>query len=783
MCSAELHPLYAQAVTPVPSVREPVEVTTKEGARLISSVGTVKLPAGIKIQVVGTKGEDKLEVVVTNIRGTVLRSATDFDDRSKGVAAGTAPVAPTATADQKPTADPSRAPLGSATQTSPPQQVTAGASPQAGRTADPGGADRGSLDERDIPNELGILANFRLPLSAPARTAAVQYAASKDRWFQLSRGMSEPLVSDVSSGLVDQSGWRDRLILATIFSWLGTTEERCIAALALRPPESLHDFRMTPAQEKTYRSMVTAGVNSLDATFRNEMCMYFLGSDRSKWPRGKASVGSRLEAAPLEAMLVKKEFCEALVQSVSEKDYLPGVFMVLQDLYKRFPQDFFEYQNLAIAMAIVYDVKPPTDWPHGQVKDGLLRLTTEPWVELFPYFVRKDRDKALYADIKTLPADILKFLVDAPIPISELEWASNNVTTGRAVFDKLYSSIRYDIERLRQGRFDWEAGPYSLESIKRMGGICTDQSYYCYISAKAKGLPSLIFTGIGVAAGHAWFGYLRADGWYMNAGRGDEPSGQAMDPQTWQVISDTQLAFISTRQSGSTAYQYSRNMLRLAFLPVRELSDEKRRRICRLALESSPEIPASWYAVAELLERDAGRTIELRSHYRSMSDQFSKQLDIWAEIQRKLARLEWASGSESRAKAIEEDLLRSRSDIALDTAREILRRMQETQDTESVLKRYRKYIAEYSKLGGMTFYRVAVPFVSDLIRSGKTSLALDVLRDSTACIPSDPDSPVRAQYDAVHAWLTKELKRRGAGESLGDEEQKRERRRARLDTL
>ncbi|MEZ0297109.1 MAG: hypothetical protein ACAI35_11700 [Candidatus Methylacidiphilales bacterium] len=767
---------HKEARTPVPPDDQvgkvlgwPETVTTTSDVKFQSPFATLKIPSGRTLKFVRVTGANgaNIEVVLQNMQGTIPRASTNLDaELRKRMDAAQANLNGSKTPAQvrQLTQDASDKPAPQVPVSSSSAPVSVAEAPTS--TADPNVAatGKGIVRTPDVPDSLGMLVNFRMPLSKNLRQSAIQYGAQHDAWLPLGRGMAEPLVSDVRSGFVDQPAWRDRLILATIFSWLGRNEEQAMLELAGRPVETkgISMSRQTSMDRKT---MVMA--ISTSKTFRAEVLKILLGPNTDLWPPADKSrtIGSRFSPDALEALLINREFCEALVQSVSTRDYLPGVFNVLVDLYTTYPQEFFDYQQLSIALAIVYDVAPPPDWPHGQIQKGALTLESKPWRGLFQYFTKKDKTKSLLADIRQLPADQLKFVVDAPIPISELEWASNNITTSRGLFDRLYETIHYDMQRLREGRFDWESGPYRLESIKKLGGICTDQSYYCAMSAKAKGLPSLLFTGIGVVAGHAWFGYLRAEGWYMNAGRGNEPTGQAMDPQTWQLISDTELTFISGRQNASIPFQYSRNMLLLTHLPVRELTDDNRRRICRLAIEAAPDIPASWYAVADLLESDSARVNELRTHYRAMSDQFSKQLDIWAEIQRKLARLERSNGSESRAKSIEEDLLRSRSDIALDTAREILHRLIDNRDTDGALRRYKSFIQDYSRLGGMAFYRIALPFTADLFRTTDTATALKALEGAADCIPSDPESPVRMQYAGAVTWLTKEAASNSAGSS------------------
>ena len=72
-------------------------------------------------------------------------------------------------------------------------------------------------------------------------------------------------------------------------------------------------------------------------------------------------------------------FSEEFFSTLSPLDNLPEVLRILQSLYTPDPTRFAEYQNLALAIAVVYDVPPPPDWPHWQVDpDALPRQLPAP---------------------------------------------------------------------------------------------------------------------------------------------------------------------------------------------------------------------------------------------------------------------------------------------------------------------------------------------------------------------------------------------------------------------
>ena len=76
-----------------------------------------------------------------------------------------------------------------------------------------------------------------------------------------------------------------------------------------------------------------------------------------------------LAVAPdLQAWLVgNAAFSAEFFALLAPVDYVPKVFEILDDLNRGDPARFVAYAHLALAIAVVYDVPPPPDWPHAQV--------------------------------------------------------------------------------------------------------------------------------------------------------------------------------------------------------------------------------------------------------------------------------------------------------------------------------------------------------------------------------------------------------------------------------
>jgi len=62
-----------------------------------------------------------------------------------------------------------------------------------------------------------------------------------------------------------------------------------------------------------------------------------------------------------------RDFSDQFFTLLSPLDHPMMVLHTLAVLWRRSPADFRDYSNLAIAIAVVYDVPPPPFWPHRQV--------------------------------------------------------------------------------------------------------------------------------------------------------------------------------------------------------------------------------------------------------------------------------------------------------------------------------------------------------------------------------------------------------------------------------
>ncbi|NMA48103.1 MAG: hypothetical protein GX945_16225 [Lentisphaerae bacterium] len=228
-------------------------------------------------------------------------------------------------------------------------------------------------------------------------------------------------------------------------------------------------------------------------------------------------------------------------------DDLARVIAILSELHRLEKQDPDKFFPLMLAISVVWDSpRPPL---HRQVAESSLLKPESDIGKLYAFFRETYASPRAVMPLRDLSVSALTFVVDTPVPTSELVWLQENVRPRR--WDDLFASIRYDNARARFAQYWWNNGPYSVAAIQRRGGICVDQAYFTTLAARAHGVPAIFFAGSGTSGGHAWLAVMQRNGnWEMDIGRfrgGGFTTGHATNPQSGNVISDHMLAYTCSR--------------------------------------------------------------------------------------------------------------------------------------------------------------------------------------------------------------------------------------------
>ena len=449
----------------------------------------------------------------------------------------------------------------------------------------------------------------------------------------------------------------------------------------------------------------------------------------------------------------------AFFENLNPEDHPKQAVEILGAMQKKYPEDVAVLPRLAVALALVFDQPFPRDWPHGQVARSALPIETpDPVLRLHSMAILQ-KDRRYLLDLRDLMVDELKYMVDYPLSESEMEWARKNVTASRSGFDKVFPSIRYDIPRYERNILSWPYPNYTLSEIRQRGGICVDQAYFAAMSGKAKGLPTLFFTGQGDSGGHAWFGYLETPGrWETDCGRYAQenyPVGQAMDPQVWKPISDTELVFLAKNRERSPAFRQARLWTDYAI----SLGQAEAEEWIEAALVIQPEYLPAWFLRAKLLAEGHADLMAQKEFWHSFVRRFASYADLKVQGQEKLLELARAGGDTKEVANLERQILvqnrAKRFDLGIGAAAgQVSDKMQEG-NWDGAQTSFRQALREYKgQAGGHLFYGLVVPFVEAALAEGQSQVAKAALVEARRVLKPTPDTLVGRSFALLESKVS-----------------------------
>jgi hypothetical protein len=342
-----------------------------------------------------------------------------------------------------------------------------------------------------------------------------------------------------------------------------------------------------------------------------------------------------------------------------------------------------------------------------------------------------------------------------------VEWARKNVTASRSGYSKVFSSIRYDIPRYESNQLKWPYGPYLFSEIKSRGGICVDQAYFAAMTGKAKGLPTLYFSGQGEDGGHAWFGFMDSPGrWETDCGKYESqnyPVGNAVDPQIWQPISDTELTFLAKSRERSAGFQQAKLLTDLGRTIVREDAS----RWLEAALEVQPEFLPAWYLQGELLEEKKASPEVMRDFWSRFTKRFANFADLRVLGQEKLLDLAKSRGDDAEVKSLSRQILvqnrTRRFDLGIGSvAAEVGEKIEAGKWGEAETA-FRKALREFKgQAGGNLYYGLVVPFFESALSEGQVLIAKNSLADAKRILRPTKDSLVGRSFMELEKKVSSE---------------------------
>ena len=451
-------------------------------------------------------------------------------------------------------------------------------------------------------------------------------------------------------------------------------------------------------------------------------------------------------------------FSNEFLGMLSPADYLPRALEILNELHQADPQHFRTHASLAIALALVYDVPPPPNWPHGQVSaEALPRQFAAP-TEAFAWWIKQEQRGRTYHKLSRLGAAELKFVVDTVVPFAELEWAQSAADLPLGQLARSYAMVRYRNDRVSSQQMVWTGQTYKLQEILSTGGICSDQAFFATQVGKARGVPTLLIYGAGNDGRHAWFGFL--DGglkWQLDAGRYAEQrfvTGYARDPQTWSEFSDHELQFLSERFRELPSFRQSRahEMFAAEYLLLENARAAAT--AARKAVSFERRNQAGWellIAAARKEGRDA-RTIE--NLLREAALAFQRYPDLEAQYVNRVADSLRARGESSAAEAevrrIANKNRTGRGDLSVQQARDIVRRAITSQPLMEQIRAYNSVVDTYGRGAGIGFFdEIVSGFAEHLLQLNQKAEALKAIERARRSLKVEPNSQLAAEFNRL----------------------------------
>ena len=451
---------------------------------------------------------------------------------------------------------------------------------------------------------------------------------------------------------------------------------------------------------------------------------------------------------------------------LSPLDFVPRVFEILNELHRADPLRFKSHANLALAIAVVYDVPPPPVWPHGQVSAAALPRHFPAAVDAFVWWIKQDQAGRTLHKLARLAAAELKFVVDTPASLAELEWAQSIADFPLSQLAHAYTMVRYRKDRVANNTAMWPGRTYRLHEILAAGGICADQAYFATQVGKARAVPTLLFYGAGNDGRHAWFGFLDAgQKWRLDAGRYAEQrfvTGYARDPQTWKILTDHELQFLSERFRELPSFGQSRAHANFAAEYLVLGKPIAAGGAARKAVNFERRNQAAWETLIAAARREGrdGRTIE--NLLREAALAFQRYPDLEAQYVNRVADSLRARGETSAAEAeVRHIALKNKSerrDLSVQQARDIVRRAMATQPLAGQIRSYNTVIDTYGRGAGIGFFdEIVVGFAEHLGQLNQKAEAIKAVERARRALKVEPNSQLASEFERL-AQLVRELK-------------------------
>ncbi len=410
-----------------------------------------------------------------------------------------------------------------------------------------------------------------------------------------------------------------------------------------------------------------------------------------------------------------EEVCEAL----KPQDNVGRIFRQWFELWQEDSSCRDKYWRLALACALAF--QRPIDYQPEIGVHGSVNVK-----ERYRYYRDAAEGARLCAPIAEMATWELLWVVDAPVPTSELEWARTNARLSRAGWGQAYSSIRYRMDRAMLSTNIYKN--YTLAEIRQKGGICGDQAYFAAMTAKANGIPAMIITGQGDRGPHAWFGYeATTQDWNLKTGRykGDKyPAGATTDPQTHERIKEPTLELLTDPQRRQPAWKTATRLVWLSEILNKNGQSKEAREALESAVAGSSRHLVACRTLCETLKLAAVPPVKIQEQFSAMRTTFARYPDTIATInQWEIDLLKSSTNTVALVEAMKRQYRglkfhgNERTDLQIENITKQAELLVNAGNIDAADKVYRKAFQDPSRT--ITWFRTLLPSYVEFARANK----------------------------------------------------------------
>lgn len=367
------------------------------------------------------------------------------------------------------------------------------------------------------------------------------------------------------------------------------------------------------------------------------------------------------------------------------------------------PRERSRYLNLAIACALV---RPDLANSSGMLIEPKEPLLSMP--EVFTYFREQDTRRKLLTNIQKMSVERLLNVVDVRLTRSEFQWVHDNLKYKRKNWGEAYGSIRYRMDRAANNVSPYKT--YTFAELRKEGGVCRDQAYFCGMTSKCMGIPSIYAVGDGDRGGHAWTVLLVDDQTWVPINNYGYTTGRFLGVCSGRSMHES-VYLNQTRAERADKLAPAGDAMIFSYVLARADAVASSRGVARYLTGAFPTLTASWVTRLVVLETDADKHPVSVKTWRKMDNELQRAASKNAELLDLAGMIEdkYLSDGKSvgarksemdrRMRSMKRNVGDARADLVVSTIGREAKLLAEAKNFRALATLYKKQLKEYTGRG------------------------------------------------------------------------------------